>query len=120
MHERRVRLQPNLVARIELVTFAEYGDDLLAAEFGEHLRFRAGRLDHDDLGFGAVVSDGEVLGANAVDRGTAIRRSRRALDRQLDAVRAFEGRNAVDADVTLEEVHGRRTDEARDELVVGL
>ena len=40
MHECRVWLQPDLVARIELVTLAEYGDDLLAAELGEHLGFR--------------------------------------------------------------------------------
>ena len=77
MHERRVRLQPDLVARIELMTFAEYGDDLLAAELGEHLGFRAGRLDHDDLGFGAVIGDGEMFGTDAVDRRPAFRIGRR-------------------------------------------
>ena len=51
------------------MTLAEHGDDLLAAELGEHLGFRAGRLDHDDLGFGAVIGDGEMLGPDAVDRG---------------------------------------------------
>src|SRR5258708_22789597 len=68
MHERRVRLQPDLVARIELMTLAEHGNDLLAAELGKHLRFRAGRLDHDDLRFGAVVRDREMLGPGALYR----------------------------------------------------
>jgi len=51
------------------VALAEHGDDLLAAKLGEHLRFRAGRLDHDDLGFRAVVRDGEMLGPDAVYSG---------------------------------------------------
>src|SRR5436853_3714166 len=72
MHERRVRLEPDLVARTELMTLAEYGYDLLAAELGEHLRLRAGRLDHDDLGLRPVVSDGEMLGAHAVDHRLAV------------------------------------------------
>ena len=31
MHERRIRFQPDFVTRIELMTFAEHGDNLLAA-----------------------------------------------------------------------------------------
>src|ERR1700761_270641 len=54
MHQRRVRLEPDLVARTELVTLAEDRDDLLAAELGKHLGLRSRRLDHHDLGFGAV------------------------------------------------------------------
>ena len=72
MDERRIGLQPDLVARIELVPFAEHGDDLLAAELGEHLGLRAGRLDHDDLGLRAVIGDGEMLGPDAVDRGLPV------------------------------------------------
>ena len=53
------------------MALAEHGDDLLAAELGEHLGFRTGRLDHDDLGLGAVVGDGEVLRPHAIDRGPA-------------------------------------------------
>src|ERR1700704_2894642 len=64
--------EPDLVARLELVAFAEDGDHFLAAELGEHLRLRAGRLDHHDLGLGAVVGDRAVLGADAGDRGPAV------------------------------------------------
>ena len=71
MHECRVWLQPDLVARVELMTFAEYGDDLLAAELGEHLRFRTGRLDDHDLGFDALIGKLEMLRPNAVDHGAA-------------------------------------------------
>jgi len=67
MHERRIGLQPDLVARIELVPLAEYGDDLFAAELGEDLGLRAGRLDHDDLGFSTIIGNREMLGPHAID-----------------------------------------------------
>src|SRR4029079_14793983 len=82
MHERRVWLEPHLVARIELVTLADPGAYLLAAELGEHLRLRARRLDHDDLGFGAVIGDGEMFGTHAVDRRPPFRIARRPCQRQ--------------------------------------
>src|SRR5256885_3211635 len=66
MHQRRVRFQPHPIARIELMTFAKHGDDLFAAQLGDDLRFRPRRLDHYDLGLGAVVRDGEVLGTDAI------------------------------------------------------
>ena len=72
MNELRIWFEPDLVARLELVTLAEHRDDVLAAELGDHLDFRAGRLDHLDLGLGAVVGDGEMLGPDAVDRGAAV------------------------------------------------
>src|ERR1700731_2267582 len=71
MDEGWVRLQPDLVARIELMTLAEHGDDLLAAELGKDLGFRTSRLDHDDLRFRAVVRHGEGPGADAGHRGPA-------------------------------------------------
>src|SRR3954471_17974283 len=120
MNHGGIGLQFDLVTRVELVTFAEDRDDLLTTELRKHLRFRAGRLDHDDLGIGAVVSDGEMLGTHAVNDRTPVGRRRRVPERQLDAVRPLEGRNAVDAHMTLQEVHGWRADEAGDELVVGL
>src|SRR3954451_7074465 len=116
----RVGLQLDLVTRIELVTFAEDRDHLLTTELRKHLRFRAGRLDHDDLGIGAVVSDGEMLGTHAVNDRTPVGRRRRVPERQLDAIRPLEGRTAVDPHMTLQEVHGRRADKAGDELVLGL
>src|SRR4029078_4856000 len=39
MDERRIRLQPDLVAWIELMTLAEHRDDLFTAELGEDLGF---------------------------------------------------------------------------------
>src|SRR5665647_917235 len=61
MNQRRIRLQPHLVARIELMPLAEHGDDLLAAELGEYLGFRTGWFHHHNLGFGAIVRDREML-----------------------------------------------------------
>src|SRR3954463_7388218 len=112
MHECRVWLQPDLVARVELMTFAEYGDDLLAAKLGEHLRFRTGRLDHDDLGFGAVIGDGEMFGTDAVDCRTPFRIGRCRLLRQLAAFGPFKPGSAVRLHLALEEVHRRRADKA--------
>src|SRR5215470_15740725 len=95
MHERRVRLEPDLVARGELMTLAEHGNDLLAAEFGEYLGFRAGRLDHDDLGFRAVVGDGEMLRTDAIDHRLAVGIAGCLCERQLDAVRPLERSRTV-------------------------
>ena len=119
MHERRIGFEPDLVARLELVTFAEHRDDFLAAELGEDLRLRAGRLDHHDFGFGAVVGDGEVLGPDAVDRGPAVGIGGRRRQRKFHAVRAVEADLAVRPDIALfDDVHCRRADELRDEEIV--
>src|SRR5215468_9756026 len=56
MRQPWVRLEPDLVARFEIVAFAEHRDDVVAAELGGDLQFGAGRLDHQHLGFGAVSS----------------------------------------------------------------
>src|SRR5258707_7881835 len=90
MHERRIRLEPDLVARTELMPLAEHGDHLLAAEFGEHLGLRSRRLNHDDLGLGAVIGDGEMLGPHAVDSGLAVGIGGRGCQRQLYALRPPE------------------------------
>ena len=50
----------------------------------------AGRLDHHDLGLGAVVGDGEVLGPHAVDSRAAVGAARRRRQRQAHAARPFE------------------------------
>src|ERR1700737_988211 len=73
MHERRVGLQPDLVARIELMTLAEHGNDLLAP----------------------VVRDGEVLGPDAVYRGPAFRIGGRRGQRKFHAVRTFKAGTSV-------------------------
>src|ERR1700704_2165 len=90
MHERGIWFKPDLVARIELMTFAEYRDDLLAAELGKDLGLRSGRLHHHDLAFRAVVRDGEMLGPDTIDRGTAVGIGRRSGERQFYAVRPLE------------------------------
>src|SRR6266702_6931589 len=120
VNQGRVRLQLHLVARIELVTLTEDRDDLLAAHLRKHLRLRAGRLDHDDLGVGTVVSDREMIGTDAVDHRLAIGGSGRGLERQLDAVRPLESGNAIDPHMALQEVQGGRADEAGNELVFRL
>src|SRR4051812_32948531 len=105
MDERGIRLQPDLVARVELMTLPEYGDHLLAAELGEYLGFGAGRLDHHDLGFGAVVRDGEMFGTDAINCGPPFRIGRSRCQRQLDAIRSLKAGAAVRLHLALEEVH---------------
>ena len=56
MHHPRIRLEPDPVARIELVALAEHRDDLLTAEPRKHLRLRSRGLDYDDLGLEAVIT----------------------------------------------------------------
>src|SRR6266446_6154735 len=104
MHERRVWLQPDLVTRVELVALAEHGDDLLATKLGEDLGLRAGRLDHDDLGFRAVVRDREVLGPDAVHRRPSFRSGWRRCQRQLHAVRALKTGDTVRLHLAFEEI----------------
>src|SRR5258705_13617155 len=95
MHERRVRLEPDLVARTELMALAENRDDLLAAQFRKYLGLRAGRLDHDDLGFRPVVGAGEMLGPHAGDHGLAVGIGGWRYQRQLHAVRTLKGGRPV-------------------------
>ena len=48
MHEPRIGLEPDLVARLELMALAEHGDDVRAADLGDHLQLGSGRLDDLD------------------------------------------------------------------------
>src|SRR5215212_5153686 len=118
MHEGRIGFQPDLVARIELMTLAEHRDDLLSAKLGEDLGFRTGRLDDDDLGFRPVVSNSEVFGPDAIDGRPAFRIGGGRRQRQLDAVWALETSAAVRLDLAFEKIHRGRADKAGDELVV--
>src|SRR5258707_8715814 len=120
MHERRVRLEPDLVARTELMAFAEHRDDLLAAQFCEHLGFRPGRLDHDDLGFRPVVGDGEMLGPHAVDHGLAVGIGGWRYQRQLDAVRTLKRGRPVHPQLSFLEIYRWGTHEPRDGMVFRL
>src|SRR5262249_863212 len=70
-------LEPDLVARFEVVAFAEHRDDVVAAELGGDLQFGAGRLDHQHFGLGAVLGDDEVLRPDAVDDGMPVAAARR-------------------------------------------
>src|SRR6201981_1006231 len=90
MRQAWIRLEPDLVARFEVVAFAEHRDDVVAAELGGDLQFRAGRLDHQPLGFGAVLGDGEVLRPDAVDDGMPVAAVRRSQQRQTHPVGALE------------------------------
>src|SRR5882757_5958996 len=119
MYERGIWFKPDLVARIELMAFAEHRDDLLAAELGEHLSFRPRRLHHHDLGFRAVVRDGEMLGPDTVDRRPAVGIGRRSGERQFYAVRSLEAGAAIKLHLAMQEIHRRRANKTGDELVVG-
>src|SRR5262249_11776370 len=54
MHESRIGLEPDPIARPELMAFAKYGNDVLAAQSRHHLKLGAGWLDHLDDRFGPV------------------------------------------------------------------
>src|SRR3984885_3715224 len=112
MNQRRFWFQPDPVARLELMTLAEDGDDLFAAELGEHLRFRSRRFDHHDFRLRAIIGNREMLRPHAIDRGPAVRIGRRRRQRQLHAVRPFETGAAVGLDLAFEEVHRRSADKA--------
>src|SRR5215210_816583 len=118
MHKRRIGFQPELVARIELMTLAEHSNDLLSAKLGKDLGLRTGRLDDDDFGIRAVISNSEVLGPDAIDGGPAFRIGGCRGQRQLDAVWALETSAAVRLDLAFEKIHRGRADEPGDELVV--
>src|SRR5581483_2484213 len=72
MDKPRVRLEPDLVARLELMAFAEHRDDFFAAELGDDLQLRPCRLDHLDLGVGAVVGKHKMLRPHAAQRRAAV------------------------------------------------
>src|SRR5690348_1520948 len=107
MHKAGIGFEPDLVARLESVTFPEGGDDFGAADMGDDLRLRAGRLDDVDGRLGAVVGDGEVLRPHAIDRGPAVRAAGRRRKRQPRAARPFEAGGGAGADRALEEIHRR-------------
>ena len=67
---------------LKSMAFAEHRDDVVAAELGDDLHLGAGRLDHLDLGFGAVVGEDEMLRPDAVDRGATVAARRRRGERQ--------------------------------------
>src|SRR4051812_50073377 len=105
MNESGIWFKPDFVARIELMTFAEHRDDLLAAELGEHLRLRARRFHHHDLGFRAVVGDGEMLGPDTIYHGLAVGIGGRVYNQELDAVWSFKTGAAVHPYLSLPKNH---------------
>src|SRR5579883_3378409 len=117
--ELRVWLEPDLLARLELVPLAEHGDHLFTGELGYDLQFRAGRLHDMDLGFDAIPRQREVLGPHAENHRPVVGRMRRGGKREPHPARTFEPNAAIAADAALDHVHRRRTDEARDEYIVG-
>src|SRR5262245_3495649 len=115
MDESRIGLESYLVARLELMAFPKHGNNVLPAEPGDDLGLGAGRLDDLNLQLRAVAGDRKMLGADAVHRRPAIGIQRRGAERQVHAGWPLERGSSVDEDPTLEEVHRRRADKARDE-----
>src|SRR5260221_9683627 len=99
------------------MTLTEHGDDLLAAELGEYLGFRAGRLDHDDLGLGALIRDGEMLGPDAVDRPPAFGIGGHRGDPQLPPTRALETRPALRLRLAPSAIHRPPAEQTRPQPV---
>src|SRR4029079_9292226 len=109
MNEPRVWLKPDLVARLELMSLAEDGDDLVLAYFGDDLQFRSSRVDDLDHGLGAVVRSREMLRAHAINGRASIAAGRRIVERECYPGGRLECRRSVPADADLEPVHRRRT-----------
>src|SRR5689334_15850023 len=119
MNELRIGFEPDRVARLELMTLAKDGDDLLLADAGDDLDLRACRLDHLDGSLHTVGGEDEVLGADAVDHGAALVRGAHAAERQPQAIRSLDMCHSVGADRTRQQIHRRRTNESGDEQIVG-
>src|ERR1051325_3789549 len=92
MHETRIGLEPDLVARLECMALAKHRDHLLVAELGDDLNFRAGRLDHLDLRRRAVLGERKMLGPDPAGDGAAIPGSPRGGARPPGAAGAAGGR----------------------------
>jgi hypothetical protein len=61
VHESRVGLQPDPIARLELVAFAKYRNDVLAAQSRHHLKLGAGWLDNLDDRFGPQMDCADAI-----------------------------------------------------------
>src|SRR5215467_13564135 len=103
------------------MTLAEHGEHILAAEPGNELGFRAGRLDHLDFRIDAVVREREVFGTYAIDDRSAVGQLRRPpfghAERQTHTGGTVESRAAVETDGAGKKVHGRGANEACHEQV---
>src|ERR1035437_2359148 len=118
MHEPGIGFEPDLVARLERMTFAESCNDLGIAELGDNLDFRTGRLNHLDHRLRAIVGNGEVLRPYAIDRFAAVAARRRRGQRQARAAAPLEFEFAVGADRAVQEIHRRRADKAGKEKIL--
>src|ERR1017187_4627679 len=110
MHEPGIGFEPDLVARLERMTFAESCNDLGITELGDDLDFRTGRLDHLDHRLGTVVGDDEVLGPHAIDRFAPIAALWCSGERQACAAGPLKFELSVGADSAGQEIHRRRAD----------
>lgn len=55
------RPQPDLVTRLHRAAIANDGDQILLADASHDLGFGSGRLDHNDVGFDAIVREFQML-----------------------------------------------------------
>src|SRR6478736_904676 len=108
MNEPRIGFEPDLLARLELMAFAENRDDVLAAEFCDDLGLRAGGFDDLHFGFGAVVGKRKMFRPHAIYCRTAIVAGTRRWKGKFEPGRSFEAGGAVDANSALDHVHRRR------------
>jgi len=74
-----IGFEPDLIARFEVVAFAENRDDILVANLGDDLQLGAGRLDDEHLGFTAILGDDEMPGRPSLPVGAATRGKRTPL-----------------------------------------
>jgi hypothetical protein len=107
-----------LCARREVMALAEHGRNVLpvvpAGDEGVH----ASGLHHDHLGRdAAVVRKRQVLGPGAEHDRQAVRGGRSGGGQARAVLEFHPSRSVVAADSARQKIHGRRTDEAGDELV---
>src|SRR4051812_16547298 len=90
------RLEPDHLARREMMAFAEQRQDIAATDMHEHHGFRAGRLDDADLALETVVGEIEMFRPDPVGDVLAFRDPMAGADRQQRAVGVDESLPAND------------------------
>lgn len=56
-----------LLVRFKFMPFTKHRDDILIAEFGNHMGFGTGRLDQRHRALHAIFCQFQMFGANAID-----------------------------------------------------
>ena len=123
----QIRHQCDALPRMTVDAVAKHRHHFLARDAAEHLRICTRRLDNDDVARHAGVTFGqrEMFGTDSVQHLLAVGSARVGRSSDANSALKFHHRSAAGArairltmfDCARQEVHRRRSDEARDERV---